>query len=146
MPGIHELLLDFLASFNPGKLVIDAEAIAMAQRFTQGIHIQTDPLATAFFEKLDFKPDFLKQKATRQRFAKEQRLPSRVIDRSTLRAWQQSGKNDAFARSRSRLDELLKGYQRPTCQTGWEDELHSFILSLAKSAGMENLPNLLTSP
>jgi trimethylamine--corrinoid protein Co-methyltransferase len=149
MAGINMIsgagMLDFLACFSSEKLVIDAEAIAMAQRFTQGIHTQTDPLATTFFENIDFKPEFLKQKATRQLFAKEQWLPSRVIDRSTLRAWQQSGKNDAFARSRSRLDELLNGYQRPTSLTGCEDELRSFVLSLAKPAGMENLPNLLST-
>jgi hypothetical protein len=41
------------------------------------------------FAGINFKADFLKQKATRQLFPKEQHLPSPVIDRGSLRSWQE---------------------------------------------------------
>ncbi len=74
-------MLDFLACQSPEKLVIDAEGIAMAQRLRTGIELQTETLATALFEGINFKGDFLKQKVTRELFSKEQYLPSAVIDR-----------------------------------------------------------------
>src|SRR5512141_2817897 len=55
-------MLDFLACQSPEKLVIDAEGIAMAQRLRTGIELRTETLATALFEGINFKGDFLKQK------------------------------------------------------------------------------------
>ncbi len=69
-------MLDFLACQSPEKLVIDAEGIAMAQRLLAGIEVRTETLATGLFEGINFKGDFLKQKATRELFSKEQYLPS----------------------------------------------------------------------
>jgi trimethylamine--corrinoid protein Co-methyltransferase len=58
-------MLDFLACQSPEKLVVDAEGIAMAQRLLAGIEARTETLATALFEGINFKSDFLKQKITR---------------------------------------------------------------------------------
>ncbi len=74
-------MLDFLACQSLEKLVIDAEAIAMVKRLLDGMRVHTETLATAMFENFNFKADFLKQRATRDLFAKEQILPSAVIDR-----------------------------------------------------------------
>ena len=67
-------MLDFLACQSPEKLVIDAEGIAMAQRLRTGIELRTETLATAMFEGINFKGDFLKQKVTRELFRREQYL------------------------------------------------------------------------
>ena len=48
-------MLDFLASISVEKLVIDAEAIGMAQRMLKGMQVQTTPLATDMYEGIDFK-------------------------------------------------------------------------------------------
>ena len=69
-------MLDFLACQTAEKLVIDAEAIAMTHRLLEGMKMQTETLATALFEGIDFKGDFLKQKVTRDLFAQEQYLPA----------------------------------------------------------------------
>jgi trimethylamine---corrinoid protein Co-methyltransferase len=135
-------MLDFLACISPEKLVVDAEAVSMAKRMLAGVQVQTETLATAFFEGINFKADFLKQKATRQLFAKEQYLPSQVIDRGSIRAWQQSGSLDTFARAKARTEKLLSEYQRPAMPTEQERELRGMVEGLARQAGMDHLPEL----
>ncbi len=133
-------MLDFLACQSAEKLVIDAEAIAMAQRLLDGIQVRTETLATALFEGIDFKGEFLKQKMTRQLFAVEQYLPSSVIDRGSIRAWQASGESDAFARARARVQELLAAYRRPPISADEERELRTLVERLAREEGMDTLP------
>lgn len=135
-------MLDFLACMSPEKLVVDAEAIGMAQRMIRGMQIHTETLATAMFEGINFKADFLKQRITRNLFIKEQYLPSAVIDRGSIRAWQQSGSQDTFSRARTRVKELLAAYQRPAAPAQQEAELHEMVTRQARSAGMDQLPIL----
>jgi trimethylamine---corrinoid protein Co-methyltransferase len=135
-------MLDFLNSFSVEKLVIDAEIIAMARRLRQGIHLHTETLATELFSGIDFKGDFLKQRATRQLFGKEQALPSAVIDRGSIRAWQEAGSPDVLDRAGARVAELLARYRRPTAAAGKEEALQQMMASLAAAAGMERLPAL----
>ena len=135
-------MLDFLACHSVEKLVIDAEAIAMARRMLNGIQVQTEPLATAMFEGFNFKGDFLKQKITRELFAKEQYLPSEVIDRDSIRGWQDGGRLDTFARAKARTAKLLADYQRPDIPQEQENELRVFVGKLAQEAGMDHLPEL----
>jgi trimethylamine--corrinoid protein Co-methyltransferase len=133
-------MLDFLACQSAEKLVLDAEAIGMAQRMLDGISLRTETLATALFEGIDFKGNFLKQKLTRQLFPLEQHLPSSVIDRDSIRGWQQAGSLDAFTRARQRTAELLSAYRRPEIPPEQEQELRQQMTALARQAGMEQLP------
>jgi trimethylamine--corrinoid protein Co-methyltransferase len=135
-------MLDFLACQSPEKLVVDAEAIAMAQRLLAGIEVRTETLATAMFEGINFKGDFLKQKITRDLFSKEQNLPSAVIDRDSNRGWQASGSLDTFARAKIRTQELLAAYKRPDYPADLELKLKAMVETLAHTAGMDALPRL----
>lgn len=135
-------MLDFLACQSPEKLVVDAEGIAMAQRLLAGIEVRTDTLATALFEGINFKGDFLKQKITRDLFPKEQNLPSAVIDRDSNRGWQASGSLDTFARAKVRTRELLATYQRPDYPPEQELKLRTMMETLARKVGMDALPRL----
>ncbi|MBN2386484.1 MAG: trimethylamine methyltransferase family protein [Anaerolineales bacterium] len=135
-------MLDFLACQSPEKLVIDAEAIGMARRLLAGVEVRTETLATALFTGIDFKGDFLKQKITRQLFSQEQHLPSAVIDRDTLRGWQEAGRLDTFARARVRTGELLAAYQQPDPEGAPAAELRRMVESLARQAGLDSLPAL----
>jgi trimethylamine--corrinoid protein Co-methyltransferase len=135
-------MLDFLACHSPEKLVIDAEAIAMAKRLLDGIQVRTETLATAMFEGLNFKGDFLKQKITRKLFRQEQYLPSNVIDRGSIRVWQEGGSQDTLARAKSRLIELLAAYERPSLPAEQERELYRLVTGLAREAGMAQLPEV----
>ncbi len=135
-------MLDFLACQSPEKLVVDAEVIAMAKRLVTGIELHTETLATGFFEGINFKGDFLKQKVTRDLFSKEQYLPSFVIDRDSIRGWQASGSFDAFARAKVRTRELLAGYSRPNHTPGQDRELRTMVENLARKTGMDALPQI----
>jgi trimethylamine:corrinoid methyltransferase-like protein len=94
------------------------------------------------FTGINFKGDFLKQKATRQLFAKEQYLPSAVIDRSSIRAWQQEGRLDTFARAMGRVNDLLAAYQQPAIPDKLKQALQQMVTDLAAQAGMPALPSL----
>jgi len=135
-------MLDFLACQSPEKLVVDADAIAMVQRFLQGIHLHTETLALAMFEGFNFKGEFLKQRITRELFAKEQYIPSKVIDRDSIRGWQQEGGLDTFARAKARVKTLLHEYQPPQLPHEQVGELRSMVQALARGAGMDGLPSL----
>jgi trimethylamine---corrinoid protein Co-methyltransferase len=135
-------MLDFLACHSAEKLVVDAEAIAMAQRLLESIQVRTDPLATDMFAGIGFKADFLKQKTTRKLFSIEQHMPSAIIDRGSKRAWDEAGKLDTFARAKARVVELITSYQRPQKDTALERQLHEMVQGIAQKAGMERLPEL----
>lgn len=133
-------MLNFLATMSLEKLVLDAEAIGYAQRLLAGIEARTPTLATEMFAALGHSGDFLKLKETRQLFRREQYLPSAVIDREPLRAWQDAGSPDAFDRARARVNEVVAAYRRPEMPASRERELRAFMEAEARRAGMKHLP------
>jgi len=140
-------MLDSLICQSPEKLVIDAEGISMAKRMLEGMKVHTETLATGFYEGINFKGgDFLKQKITLQLFQKEQHMPSKVIDRDSMRGWKESGGLDAFGRARQRVEQLLASYTKPELDPVKVAELHAFVRDLARQAGMDTLPAHDLSP
>ncbi|MBZ5700588.1 MAG: trimethylamine methyltransferase family protein [Acidobacteriia bacterium] len=137
-------MLDSLACHSAEKLVLDAETIAMAQRVLQGIRPRGESLALAMFAQAGLRGEFLKLAETRKLFRSEQHLPSSVIDRGSLHAWEQSGAKDTFARARERVAELLAAYRRPALAAEVEGELKAIVGEQARRAGMEQLPGLGT--
>jgi len=135
-------MLDFLACHSAEKLVVDAEAIAMSLRLLQGIEARTETLATAMFAQVGLRSDFLKLKETRSLFRQEQYLPSPIIDRGSLRAWQEAGSHDTFARARARTQELLVAYKRPQLSTETERAMYDIIEREARRVGLERLPGV----
>ena len=100
-------MLDFLLAQSPEKLVIDAEAIGMAQRLLRGISTPQTTLATGSFAAAGLEGRFLELPETRALFKHEQFLPTKIIDRTSRRAWLDAGGLDAFGRARVRVDELM---------------------------------------
>jgi trimethylamine--corrinoid protein Co-methyltransferase len=100
-------MLDFLLAQSPEKLVLDAEVIGMVQRLLRGVTVPTETLATGFFAQAGPEGRFLELEDTRRLFRTEQYLPSKVIDRTSRRAWLDAGALDAFGRARVRVEELL---------------------------------------
>ncbi len=135
-------MLDFLACFSLEKLVIDAEIVSMAKRLLSGMHTPTQTLASAMFEGINYKGDFLKQKITRELFSQEQYLPSKVLDRDSIRGWHQDGSLDTLARAKSQVKFLLDQYQLPNLQDDQVKELHNLVKIHAHNAGLDRLPNL----
>jgi trimethylamine:corrinoid methyltransferase-like protein len=133
-------MLDFLACHSIEKLVIDAEAIASAQRLVEGVEARTETLATAMFAQTGLGGDFLKLKETRALFRKEQHFPSAVIDRGPA----MNGTNpDILARARERLEELLSTYERHPLSPECEKELITFALREGKAVGLQGLEGTL---
>lgn len=135
-------MLDFLACQSAEKLVLDAEAIGMAKRLISGMQVRSDTLATALFTGINFKGDFLKQRITRELFSQEQTLPSAVIDRDSIRGWQQAGSKDTFQRAKQRAADLVSAYQRPRAAGEEDAELCNLVTRLARQAGMADLPQV----
>jgi trimethylamine--corrinoid protein Co-methyltransferase len=133
-------MLDFLACMSPEKLLIDAEAIAMAKRMLKGMQVHTDPLATDMYEGINFKGEFLKLRITRELVKDEQYMPSALIDRGSIRTWQQMGATDTFTRAKMQLQDLLDAYQPPDLPSEQVAELKNLVSGLAKEAGMDQLP------
>jgi trimethylamine--corrinoid protein Co-methyltransferase len=133
-------MLDFLACMSPEKLLIDAEAIGMAKRMLKGMLVHTETLATGMFEGINFKGEFLKQRLTRQLIKEEQYLPSPVVDRGSIRTWEQMGATDTFERAKTQLKSLLAAYQPPNLPSEQVAELQDMVTVWAKEAGMDQLP------
>jgi trimethylamine---corrinoid protein Co-methyltransferase len=134
-------MLDFLACFSVEKLAIDAEAIGMTKRLLAGIQTPTPTLALEMFVGINFKGEFLKQKLTRQLFAKEQFIPSPILDRGSIRSWQEEGCTDAWTRAKVRVQGLLKDYRAPQTHAEQRRELVALVNRLADEAGMHHLPD-----
>jgi trimethylamine--corrinoid protein Co-methyltransferase len=134
-------MLDFLACHSIEKLVIDAEAIASAQRLIEGIEPREESLALAMFAQTGLSGDFLKLKETRVLFRKEQHFPSAVIDRGL------SNMNDTspgiLDRARERVEELLSAYKRPMLAAEREQEVIAFAEREGRECGLEGLPGIL---
>ncbi len=133
-------MLDFLACFSLEKLVIDAEIVGMSKRMLAGVNTPTATLATELFEGINFKGDFLKQKITRELFTKEQYLPSKVLDRDSIRGWHQDGDLNTLDRAKIRVNQLLKEYKTPELPKDQLQELEDLVTHQAQSAGLERLP------
>jgi trimethylamine--corrinoid protein Co-methyltransferase len=117
-------MLDSLACHSVEKLVMDAESIASAYRLLQGVEVRGETLATAMFAQTGLSGEFLKLKETRALFRQEQHIPSPVIDRSARGSEPPS---DAFTRARSRVDELVSTYQKPSLPEGVLREFQSIV-------------------
>ena len=128
-------MLNFLACHSIEKLVIDAEAIASAQRLIGGVESATDTLALGMFAQTGLHGDFLKLKETRALFRKEQHFPSAVIDRSG-----DAGVPDILERARQRVNELLQSYDRPSISPGVEEAIRTIALREANAFGMDDIP------
>ena len=135
-------MLDSLACQSAEKLLLDAESIAMAQRLMQGVQARTETLAIDMFAKAGAKGDFLKLPETRRLFRQEQHIPTKVIDRGSLRVWEETGKKDAFDRAKEKVNELVAGYKRLELRLGVEKSLQRIVEEQARREGMERLPEV----
>jgi len=135
-------MLDFLACQSAEKLAMDAEAIGYVQRLLQGIHAQTETLATAMFAAAGAAGEFLKLQETRKLFRSEQYLPSALLDRDSSPADPDATPPDAFCRARTRVAELTAMYCRPHIAGAVEDNMRAFIKEKLRPLGSPILPGI----
>jgi trimethylamine--corrinoid protein Co-methyltransferase len=134
-------MLDFLACHSIEKLVIDAEAIASAQRLIEGIQPRGISLALDMFAQTGLQGDFLKLKETRSLFRQEQHFPSAVIDRGLPTA--DGSSPDILQRARCRVDEMVCTYERHPLSANVEQELLAFAQRETKPTGLDGLPGIV---
>jgi trimethylamine--corrinoid protein Co-methyltransferase len=128
-------MLDFLACHSIEKLVIDAEAIASAQRLIAGIEPRSEKLALDAFAQTGLHGDFLKLKETRLLFRKEQHFPSRVTDRRA-----EANAGDMPTRVCERVHELVETYRRPKIAPQSESAILEIARREAEAVGLGHLP------
>ena len=71
---------------------------------------------------------------------KEHSLPSALIDRGSLDAWQSAGCKPVETRARERVDELLGQYERKPLLPEVEEELWKVVERAARDAGLDSVP------
>ena len=130
-------MIDFLACHSIEKLVIDAEAIANAQRLLAGIEPRGETLALGAFAQTGLTGDFLKLRETRALFRQEQHFPSEIIDRRSTRTT-----SDILSRARLRVEELLADSSPVGPSEEVRHALFDFAMQQANAAGLDHLPGL----
>lgn len=137
-------MLESLACHSIEKLVLDAEAISAAQRLAGGIAARGETLATGTFRQTGLLGNFLGLAETRALFRGEQHFPSAVIERGSGASQAPTGRSeDACARARVRVDELIAGYQPPALSRAVESGLMRVAERHAERAGLATLPGML---
>jgi trimethylamine--corrinoid protein Co-methyltransferase len=144
-------MIDYLRCQSFEKLVMDAEMIGMAKRLIQGVEAHEDPIALDKMRQSAHRADFLAKPHTLKWFQKELYIPSEVIDRSPLEAWQKKKQADgvhpetAFQRASRRVEKLLKNYQPNRLAENIRVELRRITELEARKHGMNHLPQISTN-
>jgi trimethylamine--corrinoid protein Co-methyltransferase len=135
-------MMDYESCLSYEKLVIDAEIIGMAKRLIAGIDGRQTPIALDIIQELGHKAGYLKHPHTKKWFREELYIPSEVIDRDSLEAWEKKGSKSAWDRAQDRVDKLLANYQPSPMPDEVKKELRNITSKAANHAGMEKLPAL----
>jgi len=135
-------MMDYESCLSFEKLVVDAEIIGMAKRLIAGIDGRQTPIALDIIQELGHKADYLGHPHTLKWFREELYIPSEVIDRDTLEAWESKGSKSTWERAQDRVVSLLAKYQQPPMSEEVRKELHDITARVANEAGMAKLPEL----
>jgi trimethylamine--corrinoid protein Co-methyltransferase len=135
-------MMDFESCQSYEKLVIDAEIIGMAKRLIAGIDGRQTPIALDIMQELGHKADYLSHPHTMKWFREELYIPSAVIDRGTLDAWEKKGSKSTWERAQDRVEELLPKYQPSPIASEVKKELRDLTAKAASKVGMSKLPPL----
>ena len=135
-------MMDFESCLSYEKLVIDAEIIGMAKRLIAGIEGRQTPIALDIIQDLGHKAGYLGHPHTMKWFREELYIPSEVIDRDNLEAWEKKGSKSTWERAQDRVDSLLTQYQPSPISDEVKKELRDLTTKAANDAGMKKLPDL----
>ena len=135
-------MMDFESCQSFEKLVLDAEIIGMAKRLIAGIEAREDTLALSVMRELGHRADYLSHPQTLRWFKEEFYIPSEIIDRGSLDAWQRTGKRSATQRAADKIPQLLCGYEPLAIPGEMRKELRQITTKAAERFGMRELPAL----
>jgi trimethylamine--corrinoid protein Co-methyltransferase len=135
-------MMDYESCLSYEKLVVDAEILGMAKRMIAGIDGRTTPVALDVIQELGHTGNYLSHPHTKKWFREELYIPSDVIDRDTMEAWEKKGSKSTWDRAKERVDTLLNQYQPSQISDEVKKELRDLTIKEANKAGMEKLPSL----
>ena len=135
-------MMDYESCLSCEKMVVDAEILGMAKRLVAGIDGRQTPIALEIMQELGHKGNFLSHPHTKKWFRKELYIPSDVIDRDTMEAWEKKGSKSTWDRAKDRVESLLTQYQPSLISDDIKQELREITTKAANKAGMEKLPDL----
>ena len=135
-------MIDFLRCQSFEKLVMDAEIIGMARRLLEGVQARDEPLALGLVRQSGHRADYLSRPHTLKWFQKEFYVPSEVIDRGPVDAWERAGARTSGDRAADRVESLLKTYRPSDLPEALKMELRKITAAAASRAGMDHLPEL----
>ena len=135
-------MLDFETCQSLEKLVVDAEMIALAKRTVSGIELRDQPIALDIIQSMGHSGDYLSNPHTRKWYREEMYLPTEIIDRGSMDAWEQGGSKSTFERAIDRVDLLLGEYEGPYLSQDVSQELKNITQAAASGFGMQELPAL----
>jgi trimethylamine--corrinoid protein Co-methyltransferase len=134
-------MMDYESCLSYEKMVVDAEILGMAKRLVAGIDGRQTPIALDVMQELGHKGNYLSHPHTKKWFREELYIPSDVIDRDTVEAWEKKGSKSAWNRAQDHVDELLAQYQPPPMPDDVKKELRDITSKAANKAGMKKLPS-----
>jgi trimethylamine:corrinoid methyltransferase-like protein len=114
----------------------------MAKRLLAGVEARDQPIAVDLMRKSAHQANFLSQPHTHRWFRKELHIPSEIIDRGSLEAWQKKGSRTALQRATARVETLLKTYPPSPLSEEMKTELRAITTNAAQKHGMDTLPPL----
>jgi len=135
-------MMDYESCLSHEKMVVDAEILGMAKRLVAGIDGRQTPIALDIMQELGHKGNYLSHSHTKKWFREELYIPSEVIDRDTVEAWEKKGSKSTWERAQERVDELIANYQPSPISDDIKKELHDITTKAANNAGMKKLPSL----
>lgn len=135
-------MLDFETCLSFEKLVVDAEIIGLAKRVAGGVAAREHPLALDLMRQMGHHADYLSSRHTRQWFRQEFYIPSPVIDRGSLDAWQKAGGKSATQRAAQQASQYLASYQPTNLPDAVRADLKEITTRAARRFGMDALPAL----
>ncbi len=135
-------MMDYESCLSYEKMVIDAEILGMAKRLIAGIDGRQTPIALDIIQELGHKADYLAHPHTMKWFREELYIPSEVIDRDTLEAWEKKGSKSTWDRAKDRVESLLAQYQPSPISDEVKKELRDLTTKAANEVGMKKLPDI----
>jgi len=133
-------MLDFESCQSLEKLVVDHEICLMTDRLKAGIEPRDDFPSRPLFEELLAEKHLLIADHTRRHVHRELSFPGPIIDRTSRARWLEEGGSTLLERAGSEVDRLLAEFEPSRIGDEVERELKGIMVSAARSAGMDALP------
>jgi len=135
-------MLDYESCQSYEKLVIDAEIIGLAKRTLAGVTVREQPIALDIMRQMGHRGEYLAHPHTRKWYRQELTMPSPVIDRGSLDAWEMNGSKSTVERAKERVDALLANSQPSPLPEETRREIRAIASRAARQFGMQDLPPL----